>query len=63
MPTGKQDKDFASSMEDEVKSEITVSNGALDSAIWWIEKNLSPGDVFSEEKLDSWATDNGYIKQ
>ncbi len=62
MPTGKQDKDFASSMEDEVKMEATVGNGALDSAIFWIKRNLNPDDVFDESDLQSWAENNGYKK-
>lgn len=62
MPTGKQDSDFASSMEEDVKTEITVGKGALDNAIWWMQKNLDPDDVFDEKQLSAWAESNGYIK-
>lgn len=63
MPTGKHDTEFASAMEEDVKTEITVSKGALDNAIWWIAKNLSPDEVFDEKQLINWCESNGYIKK
>ena len=35
----------------------------LDSAIEWIQRNLNPDDVFSNNDLDDWAEANGYIKE
>jgi hypothetical protein len=61
MPSGQQDKEFASEMED--NTTITVSTSALDNAIEWIGKNLSPDDVFSDKDLSSWAESNGYVKE
>ncbi len=38
-----------------------ISSNLLEEAIEWIAKNLSPEDVFGEDKLDRWAGDNGYV--
>lgn len=49
----------------------------LDSILEWIEKNMNPEDVFSEDSLrdwgkdqeewipdpDQWAVENGYVKK
>jgi hypothetical protein len=40
-----------------------IGNGLLEDAIAWIKKNMSPEDVFDQEKLESWATQNGYTTQ
>lgn len=63
MPTGKHDKEFAEQMEGDITATITVSNSALDQAIYWIEKNLDPDEVFTEKQLSSWAENNGFIKE
>jgi hypothetical protein len=34
---------------------------ALDVAVDWIKENLAPDDVFSDEQLEEWAEDNGYV--
>lgn len=63
MPTGSQDKEFANLMDSETDVKVSVSSGALDSAIEWISRNLNPEDVFSKSDLESWAESNGYIKE
>ncbi len=61
MPTGSQDKSFAERMQDH--AEITMSNATLDEAIDWIANELSPDDVFPDDKLEKWAESNGYTKE
>lgn len=34
----------------------------LDESIGWIQSNMDPEDVFSDEQLVSWAESNGYKK-
>lgn len=64
MPTGQQDNDFAIMLEeDSLQVEVSAKKNALDNAIWWIDKNLDPEDVFSTKKLESWAEAKGYVKQ
>lgn len=44
---------------------VLVSNipdGILGDAIDWINKNLSPEDVFDVKHLQGWARDVGFIK-
>ena len=38
-------------------------NYPLDDAIDWIANNLSPEDVFSEEQLQEWALDHGFVEE
>ena len=52
MPTTvMQDKNFAYEM---------FGTEKLEQAIEWIQKNLSPEDVFNQEQLDNWAQGNNY---
>ncbi len=51
MATSRQNEQFVASL---------LPNYPLDEAIDWIEANLEPTDVFSEEKLRAWALDNGF---
>jgi len=37
--------------------ESLIPYNLLDDAIDWVQKNLSPEDVFTEEQLKSWAKD------
>lgn len=62
MPSTSQDKAFAQEMGNYVVN-VDIGNNALDAAVQWIAKNLSPDDVFSEKQLVSWAESNGYIKE
>ena len=61
MPSGTQDKNFASEMEGHIN--YSISHSALDDAIDWIGKELDPDDVFDTKKLEAWAENNGYIKE
>lgn len=64
MPTNSQDKEFATEMKDSVDEvDVKMSHSALDNAIAWIAKNLDPDDVFTNESLETWAENNGYVKQ
>ena len=35
----------------------------LKDAIAWIRENMTPEDVFDNESLDTWANNNGYVKE
>jgi hypothetical protein len=48
--------------EDKAFIESVIDRTLLEASMEWIGNNLSPGDVFSERMLESWAKENGYIK-
>ena len=50
--TAAQDREFIASI---------FPSSLLEDAILWISKNMSPENVFSEEKLKSWAEDNDMV--
>lgn len=62
MPTTKQDRDFAESMQGNI-DEIKMSLTTLDNAVEWMQDNLQPEDVFDEKHLVAWAESNGYVKE
>lgn len=45
-------------MDYELRTTIVIDN---DELIDYIDMNYCPEDVFSEEKLRTWAKENGYI--
>jgi hypothetical protein len=49
----KQNKDFA---------ETILPQYLLDEAIDWINKNMEPEDVFSDEQLKLWALNSGFTE-
>lgn len=54
---------MASYKENEQFASTVIDTGSLlDSAIEYIQSNLSPGDVFNIIDLDTWAEENGYVK-
>ena len=48
--TSRQDRDFLDSV---------ISSSLLEDALFWIEKNMEPADVFSEKVLEAWAVRHG----
>jgi hypothetical protein len=52
MTTASQDRQFLTEV---------VGTRLLEEAIDWIKNNLEPEDVFSDEKLHQWATNNDYV--
>lgn len=32
-----------------------------DSIVDWVQENLAPADVFNDEQLKEWATNNGFV--
>lgn len=40
-----------------------VGADLLDRVVEYINDNLRPEDIFSDEELGEWATDNGYVKE
>ena len=61
MPTSRDDNDFAKEMNDYVNT--SVSSAALDAAIEFISKTLTPSEVFTTKELCEWAENNGYVKE
>ncbi len=45
-----QDKQFVAAV---------ISDCLLEEAIDWIQTNMNPEDVFSEDDLSTWADNNG----
>lgn len=35
----------------------------LDEFITWIQSNMSPDEVCTEEQLSEWAKNNGYVEE
>jgi hypothetical protein len=60
MPTSKQDKDFASAMDQHTHFDDCYG---LDAAITWIGENLAPEDVFTDSDLKCWALENGFSEE
>ena len=52
MTTSKQDADFI---------ETIIPNRLLETAIEWIENNMSPEDVFTKNTLENWANDSSSL--
>lgn len=48
--------------EENFKEAIT-KDSLLSESIEWIKSNLSPEQVFDDEKLADWSTDNGFVKE
>ena len=44
-------------------ADCLLPNWPLDEAVHWIQNNLEPEDVFSDEQLEDWAEMNGYVKE
>lgn len=61
MPTTSQDKEFSAIMNDQVS--VSVGNGALSDAIDYISHNFEPEDIFTVSELETWAENNGYVKE
>ena len=52
MTTAREDADFIKTV---------ISDTLLEKAIEWIVDNMEPDDVFSRERLKSWAEDYNLI--
>lgn len=35
----------------------------LDEFIAWIQTNMTPDEIFTEEQLKEWAENNGYVEE
>lgn len=44
-------------------AEAVLPSCLLDESIQWIQNNLLPEDVFTDEQLFDWAINNNYIYQ
>lgn len=54
MTNTKQDNDFLAAI-------LPEKNFALEFALDWIGKNMSPSDVFTTQQLQSWAEASGFV--
>ena len=61
MANTRQEQEFKDIVIDAI--DFSVSNGILNSAIDYIQRNLDPDDVFSDKDLETWAENNGYKKE
>jgi len=52
--SAKQNKDF---------TDAIMPTWPLDTAVEWINSNMEPDEVFTEDKLEAWALNNGFQKQ
>ena len=43
--------------------EAVTDSNMLHLAIQWIKTYLSPEDVFNDDELAQWATDNGFVEE
>lgn len=51
---------MATGMDNREFLRIILPAYPLDAAIEWIKENLTPDDVFGEDALSEWATNNGF---
>jgi hypothetical protein len=56
-------KFFSSDREEIAFIEQVFGTSLLEKAIEWIQNNLEPDDIFVEEELHEWATENDYISR
>jgi hypothetical protein len=54
--------DFNSSQNEDFARDMGFPRYPLDDATQWIQDNLAPDDVFTEEQLETWAEENGFVK-
>ena len=59
MTTNYEDQEFAKVLHEDLE----LTSYALANAIRWIGENLSPDEVFSDNKLNSWAESNGWVAE
>ena len=52
--SAKQNKDF---------TDAIMPTWPLDAATEWINSNMDPNEVFTEDKLTTWAENNGYKRE
>ena len=50
-------------LNEEFRSDLYTPSFPLDLAIDWVNDRMSPGEVFSKEKLVKWALENGYTQK
>jgi hypothetical protein len=42
---------------------LNIPDNFLEQAAEWINHNLEPEDVFDTDKLETWAENNGFVKE
>lgn len=62
MPT-KLERAFKELLEEEVREALVFDDASFQRFVDWMEKNLDPNDVFTEDQLEKWATENGFVKE
>ena len=51
---------MTTAMKEQFCRDVIISGPILDEMLDWIEANLGPQDVFTEEQLDKWAENHGW---
>lgn len=59
MATTKQERSFGEHIKENQNVDLTL----LDKTIDWMRENISPEEVFTDEQLETWAENNGYVKK
>ena len=54
MTTSNQDKQFIKDV---------IPGALLEECIIWIRDNLEPDEVFTDDQLEEWAEDNGFVEE
>lgn len=49
--------------DNQLFTESIMVDYPLDKAIEWIKRNFNPENVFDKAQLETWANENGYIKE
>ena len=56
--------DFSGSLNDQFASDVVqLPPYLLDDSVTWIQDNLSPDAVFTDEQLGEWAKNNGFVEE
>lgn len=50
-------------LQDNAFIKSIIDSDLLRNAIDWISQNMSPEDVFSKDQLETWAENNGFVKE
>lgn len=54
---------FTAKQEDEFRESAVTTSVDMDNVIEWVAKYCDPEEVFSEDELEKWARENGFVKE
>lgn len=61
--THKQDTELSSLVWNEVIENLKAPLLNADFVLDWVRDNFSPGEVFPESELQTWALNNGFMEE